>query len=78
MNEPDAGQQLKQLAENVIGAADPRPGEIDLAWIGLRVGDKFADRFLAGTVGSTTVTKGVRPTGATGAISDVKLKSRCR
>src|SRR6266446_3017920 len=43
MNHVDAGQQLKQLAGHVGRGPIPARAQIDLAWIGLGIGDELSD-----------------------------------
>ena len=57
MDEIDAGHELEQLAATCWGTADAARGHVDLAWIGLGVGDEFGNGFRRRTDGSLALTK---------------------
>jgi len=75
MQHVDADHRLEHLAGHVVGGADAARRHVDLARIGLGIGDELR-AVLAWNVGLTTTTKALRLKLATGAISRMKLKRR--
>ena len=70
----DAGHHLEQLAGHVDRGSDAAGREVDLARIGLGVGDELGT-LVAGTAGFTSITFGTRMMPATGAMSRTNVET---